>query len=195
MIESLKEKIMEPMLPSHIINFIISVLFMSFVIGSRTRNDDKCGFDKSEDVCSYSVSSGVFGLLFSASFIVCEVTWERIPHCHKKIYYSQMFIGAFLSLSFIISFFSMVTKWISTESDVSRFVSHTNIYLSIIFSLVGSFTWAGLSYLSYLAKKGNEFSASSTSEINPLTSLNMGGIERLTYRDPVTSSYQAPRNI
>lgn len=189
-IETLKEKIMEPMLPCHIVNFTLSMALLICVSGSKTSTGDRCGFDGSEDVCSYSISTGVFGLIFASAFIACEAAWEKISHLHVRVYYSQMFFGCVMSLSCFISFLSMATKWAATGHDISKFVSHANIYLSIIFSLLGGITWAALVYLSYLAKKGNEFSAST-----PLTSINMGGIERLTYRDPVTSSYQGPRDI
>lgn len=196
MLKDVLDKLKEPLLPIHLLNFFLS----TFILGSVTHSYLKeangahlCEFNKDNGICKLSLSlyyyayintklrKGSFSTWISTLTmliaIVCigiEIKWEKFSSHHRYIYLSEMLIGCLAAFIYFVMFILLASSWGSTGQDIKDRVSHRTAISACLCSFLSIISWGALGYVSYKGYKEDD----------------LGGIERLGgYMDPVTSSY------
>jgi hypothetical protein len=181
-VQGVLEKLKEPLLPAHLVNFLLSILVIACIANSRAENilaQNVCGFNENEGTCSFASLMGVVALLTATVFTVMELQWEKLASYHRWIYLSEMIISILWSFLFFVSFCQLASNW---KGDIKNSTSHVNAIFSITFSFFSILTWGGLGYMNYKGYKEDDIGGA-------------GGMERLgSYMDPVTSSYHQGGN-
>jgi len=156
----------------------LAIIVTACVANSRAveSNDNVCGFNRSEQACSFSTLIGVVAFLTALVFVIIEAQWERLSSYHRWIYLGEAIVSAVWSLLFFVVFCMLASDWSNTDASLKARVSHGNANMAIASSFFSVLSWGALGYFSYKGYKEDDI---------------VGGMERLSggYLDPVTSSY------
>ena len=178
-VDSVVEKLKEPLLPTHLANWLFSVILLGCISNSWVdiNGDDKCRFNKDASKCDSATKFAMVTFLTSSVFVGMELMWDRLANYHRYVYLGELIVSAIFVLVFFGFFVSLANAWTNTESTVKDLGGHGNPGTSIAMCILSIFSWALLAYLSYKGWKEDD----------------LGGIERLgtygQYIDPVTSAY------
>ena len=176
------EKLKEPLLPTHLVNWLLSVVLLGCVANSHAdvNGERVCGFAKDEGVCSSTNGFAVAAFLTSTVFVALELRWERLANYHRNIYLGELIVAGVYVLVFFGFFVKLASAWTNTDDTIKGFVGHGNPGTAIAVTLLSMGSWGFLAWLSYKGYKEDD----------------LGGIERLgayggvgSYVDPVTSAY------
>jgi len=176
---SFMEKLKEPLLPVHLVNFLLSLVLFATVANAHAMigADDECGFNNDHTACSYPWSLGLFAFFFSLACIVVELRWEHLSAYHRYVYVVEMVVGGLLSFLMFIAFCMMASAWSKTGDPLASKVGSGAPGVAIASGFLSVISWAALGYVSYKGYKEDEIGGGG------------GGMERLGgYVDPVTST-------
>jgi len=180
-LQTVAEKLKEPLLPTHIVNWLFTVILLGCISHSKVDiNSDKavCQFARDEQTCSSTKTFAAVAFVVASTFVVVELAWEKVANYHRYIYFAELVVSAVFALVFFGFFIKLAHEWTNTDSDLKA-AGQANPGASIAVSLLSIFSWSALAYFSYKGYKEDD----------------LGGIERLgtygQYVDPVTSAYHA----
>jgi len=180
-LQNVAEKLKEPLLPTHLVNWLLSVILLACINNSYVEingGPKQCQFAGDAQTCSSTTTFAIVVFLTSSVLIGVELGWEKVANYHRHIYFAELGVSGVLSLVFFGFFVKLAHEWTNTDSDLKN-MGHGNPGACITTSLLSILSWSALAYFSYKGYKEDD----------------LGGIERLgtygQYVDPVTSAYHA----
>jgi hypothetical protein len=180
LLSSFVEKLKEPLLPTHLVNWLLSVILLGCLANSwgKINDEDVCGFNKDVSNCHQAFGFTAVCFLVATVCVIIEFQWERLSNYHRWIYLSEFIISLVFSLAFFGFFIRLTMAWGDSNSDLKHAVGHGNPQTSIAMLFFSIISWGALAFFSYKGYKEDD--------------IGVGGMERLgTYTDPVLFAYHS----